>query len=125
MKMHTSRNLKFFIVDDDPFSRMLYRQHLINLGHKNNILFDNGRDCIDKIGLMPDLVLLDYDMQPYNGLEVIKKIKKINPDIHLVVVSGVEDSLVAAEALKYGAIDYIIKGERDLEMISRVISDLS
>jgi CheY-like chemotaxis protein len=114
--------MKFFIVDDDPFSRMLYRQHLINLGYKNSSLFDNGSDCIDKIGLEPDLVLLDYDMPVCNGVEVIKRIKRINPHIHLVIVSGVNDVEVALEAKKHGAIDYIIKGESDLEMISNVIS---
>lgn len=121
--MHLPKNLKFFIVDDDPFSRMLYRQHLINLGYKNNILFDNSRDCIEKIGLRPDVILLDYDMQPFNGVEVIKKIKKINPDIHLVMVSSIKDDDVATEAIKHGAIDYIIKGDSDLELISRIISD--
>lgn len=120
--MRNSKNMKFFIVDDDPFSRMLYRQHLMNLGYKNNILFDNGRDCIDKIGLQPDLVLLDYDMPQYNGVEVIKKIKKINPNIQLVIISGINNSDIVTEAMKHGAIDFIIKGEKDLEMISNVIN---
>jgi len=120
--MERIENLKFFIVDDDPFYRMLYRQHLLNLGFKQNILFDNGQDCIDKIDLEPDVIFLDYDMKPVNGLEVLLKIKRCNPNIHLLLISGQKDLQVAVNALNYGASGYIIKGEHDLEMISSSIS---
>jgi len=122
--MQTLKNLKFFIVDDDPFSRMLYRQHLLNLGYKNNLLFENGRDCISKLDMQPDLVILDYDMLPDNGIEVLRMIKKYNPNIPLLVISAVNDKRVAMDAIKYGAIDYVIKGERDLEMISKAINNI-
>ena len=74
--MSNTKKLKFFIVDDDPFSRMLYNQHLLNMGYKNNVLLDNGIDCINKLELEPDIIFLDYDMQPINGLEVLKKVKE-------------------------------------------------
>jgi len=113
--------LKFFIVDDDHFSRMLYRQHLQNLGYKNNLLFDNGFDCIKKLDLSPDVIFLDYDMQPLNGLDVLQIIKQHNPDIHLLIISGNEDKTIEDEARKHGAVEFIRKGDQDLEMISHTL----
>ena len=122
--MQTVKLPKFFIVDDDPFCRMRYNQHLQNLGFKDNILFDNGLDCINKLNLQPDIIFLDYDMRPYNGLEVIEKINRLNPDIYLILISGQKDMQVAVNALKSGAFDYVIKGEDDLDKISSALQKM-
>ena len=119
--MESVQNLKFFIVDDDPFCRMLYQQHLVNLGFHNNCLFDNGMDCIKKLTEKPDIIFLDYDMKPYNGLEVLRMVKRMNPDVHLLLISSQKDMQVAINALKYGAFDYIVKGDKDLETISHAL----
>lgn len=103
---------------------MLYRQHLLNLGYSNNVLFDNGFDCIKKLDLSPDVIFLDYDMQPLNGLDVLQIIKQYNPNIHLLIISGNEDKKLADDAKKYGAYAFIKKGDRDLEMISDVLASI-
>ena len=122
--MNRALNLKFFIVDDDPFCRMLYNQHLVNLGYKNNILLENGIDCINKLDLSPDVIFLDYDMHPINGLEVLQRVKQLNPDIHLLIISQQRDNQVVLDAFKYGAYDYIVKGDHDLEMIRNVVDKI-
>lgn len=119
--MERLMNLKFFIVDDDPFSRSFYQQHLVNLGFKNNVLFDNGHDCIEKLNLLPDIIFLDYDMQPINGIEVLQKVKQHHPHIHLLIISSQKNKEIISEAKKLGAYDYIQKGENDLELISNVL----
>jgi CheY-like chemotaxis protein len=124
MKVEKMEKMKFFIVDDDHFSRMLYRQHLINLGFKNNILFDNGYDCIKKLDLSPDVIFLDYDMQPLNGLDVLQIVREHNPNIRLFIISSNNNKEIADEAIKHGAVGYIKKGEDDLEMISNAISSI-
>ena len=122
--MQTRKLPKFFIVDDDAFCRMRYNQHLMNLGFNDNILFDNGLDCINKLNLQPDIIFLDYNMHPYNGLEMIEKINRLNPDIYLLLISGQRDMQVAINALKSGAFDYVIKGENDLDKISSVLQKM-
>ena len=119
-----AQNLKLFIVDDDPFCRMLYHQHLTNIGFKNNILFDNGVDCINELSQQPDIIFIDYDMKPYNGLEILRIIKRFNPNIYLLIISAQKDMHVAINALKYGAFDYIVKGDKELETISNVIDNI-
>jgi DNA-binding NtrC family response regulator len=111
-------SLKLFIVDDDKFCRMLYQQHLLNLGFNNIYLFDNGEDCLNNLHMKPDIIMVDYDMTPFDGLELIRKIRKIDPAIYLLLISGQKDIRVALDALRSGAFDYIIKGEEDLAMIS-------
>ncbi len=122
--MKNFENLKVFIVDDDPFCRMMYNQHLLNLGFKDNCLFENGQDCIEQLSQKPDIIFIDYDMKPYNGLEILKLIKEYNPGIVMLMVSAQKDIQVAVKSIKYGAFDYISKGNNDLEMISMVVNNI-
>jgi DNA-binding NtrC family response regulator len=124
MKMENLLNLKFFIVDDDPFYRMFYRQHLINMGFKNNIVFDNGKDCLESIDMNPDVILVDFHMLPCNGLEVIKQVKVANPGIFLLLVSSDKNNELATNAISSGAFNYILKGDNDLEMLSDSINKI-
>lgn len=113
---------KLFVVDDDPMIANMYEQHLYNLGYENVSLFDNGQDCINQLILEPQVVFLDYQMDYLNGLDVLKKIKRFNPDIYVVVISAQEEMEVAVNSLKYGAFDYIIKGKSDLTKIEEVLT---
>ena len=63
-------------------------------------------------------------MEPLNGLEVLRKIKRFNPNIYMVLLSGQDDMEVAVNALKYGAFDYIIKGKNDLAKIETVLAKI-
>ena len=130
--MKSISQLKAFIVDDDPFSTELYKKHLADNGFTSVVCFDNGQDCLNQLTQEPSIIFLDYQMQPLNGLEVLKKIKRFDPDIFIVLISAQLDMQVAINALKYGAFDYIIKGQNDLQMmdhvlekISRIVTDLS
>jgi len=117
-------NLKFFIVDDDPYYRMLYQQHLTNLGYKNYYVFENGIDCVNQLAQQPDIIFLDYDMKPNNGLEILKMIKKENNNIFLLMISSQSEHTFVSRALAHGADEYIVKGENDLELIKKVIADV-
>lgn len=119
--METTAALKIFIVDDDLFSLSLYEQHLKNLGIEDVTGFSNGTDCLDQLILQPDLIFLDHNMDIMNGVEVLRRIKRFNPNIQVVFISGQEDVATAVNSLKYGAFDYIVKGGDDLEKIGRVL----
>jgi DNA-binding NtrC family response regulator len=122
--MNKINNLRIFIVDDDLFCRELYQKHLRNIGFENILVFENGQSCLDSLYLQPNVMFIDYNMTPYNGLELMEKVRVLNPDVHVLLISGQKDIRIALEALRGGAFDYIIKGERGLEMISNVTNRL-
>jgi DNA-binding NtrC family response regulator len=78
-------------------------------------------DCVNNLTLQPDVIFLDYSMELFNGLEVLKKIKRFNPDIYVVFLSGQENIETAVSSLKYGAFDYIVKGEGAQEKITNTL----
>ncbi|MFN8711558.1 MAG: response regulator [Bacteroidota bacterium] len=115
---------KVFLVDDDPFYGLLYEKMLRQLGVQDITIYQDGQELINALTLHPEIVFLDYNMQNMDGLEVLKKIKRINPDVYVVFISGQESLTVAVDALKYGAFDYIIKGEGDQEKIAAVLEKI-
>jgi DNA-binding NtrC family response regulator len=123
--MENNRKSKIFLVDDDPFCLSMYEQHLVNLGYSNIIAFDNGTDCLNSITDNPEIIFLDHNMDVLNGFELLKKIKRYNPNIFVVMISGQENMKTAIDALKYGAFDYLIKGDQEEEKMADVLSRIS
>ena len=102
-------DMKIFVVDDDIFCLTLYEQFLRNLGYSDMTSFNAGDECLHQIKEGPALVFMDYNMEGMNGIEVLKKIKAIDPHIMVYIISGQENSLVAKEAMQHGALDYVVK----------------
>jgi DNA-binding NarL/FixJ family response regulator len=73
----------------------------------------------------PDLVLTDFSLPDKNGLELIKDIRSVRPDLPILVISMHEESLYAERVLRAGARGYITKeegGERLMRAIRHVLS---
>lgn len=118
MTMENRKNIKVFIVDDSPMCRFLYKRHLMNMGFSNIYLFESGDQCLKNIHIVPDIILLDFDVPPGNGLEVLKEIKMLYPHIHLLMISSQQDINVVIEAIRFGVSGYIMKDDNQLEMVS-------
>ncbi len=101
--------LKFFIVDDDLFCANAYEQYLKNLNYTDILYFATGEECLNSLDLKPDVIFLDHNMDDMNGFETLKKIKRYNPNIYVIMVSGQKEINIAVDALKYGAFDYLVK----------------
>jgi two-component system NtrC family response regulator len=56
-----------------------------------------------------DLVLTDYRMPDKNGLEVLREIKNINPEIMVIIMTAYGTEEIAVQAMKEGAFDYLTK----------------
>lgn len=114
-------SVNIFLVDDDLFSLNIYRQGLENLGYHKVSLFLNGTICLNNLNQKPDIIFLDHNMDDLTGFEVLKKIKRVDPNVFVVIVSAQENMKIAVDALKYGAFDYIIKGDNEIEKMQNVI----
>lgn len=68
----------------------------------------------------PDVVLLDFRMPGMDGIETLKEIKKIDPSINVIMLTGLEDSQSIAEAKKYGAPEYIMKPADIYELTAKI-----
>lgn len=119
--MDKSKQLKIFVVDDEVFYLNILEQHIRNLGYEAVTTFNNGTDCLNQITGNPDVVFLDYSMDTLTGYDVLKKIKRYDPNIYIVMISGQEDIKSAVDTLKHGAFDYIQKGDMEEEKIKYVL----
>ena len=66
-----------------------------------------GLDIIQKNKI--DVVITDFQMPDINGIEVLKKAKKLYPDIEVIIITGHGEQELAVKALRAGAIDYLQK----------------
>ncbi len=114
-------NKKIFVVDDDLFISELIAQHLKNLKFQDVTVYNDSVLALNELVQNPAIVFLDYNMDTLNGFELLTKIKRFNPNILVVMVSGQEDMNVAIESLKFGAFDYVVKGHNELNKIEEVL----
>ena len=69
----------------------------------------------------PELVLLDIALPGMNGIELLKRIRSINPTTRVVMVTGNTDPVLAREALELGALAYVDK-PFDFAYLKRVVA---
>lgn len=115
------KSSKIFLVDDDLFSLNVYRQALDSLGYKDISLFLNGTICLNNLQQKPNIIFLNYQMCDNIGLDLLKRIKRYSSAIYIVIFSANENINDASEALKFGAFDYIIKGDDEIAKMNLVI----
>ncbi|SDH69143.1 Response regulator receiver domain-containing protein [Flavobacterium omnivorum] len=123
--MQNQNSFKFFIVDDDVFCAKMHEQYLLNLNYSNIKCFSNGNDCLNNLNQNPDIIFLDHNMDGITGLEVLKKIKRYNPSIYVIMVSGQQNIKIAVDAHEYDAYDYIIKDNLVYDKMTFIINKIS
>ncbi len=100
---------KILCVDDEPINLMIIEVNLMAEGfdvYKAN----DGLAALQMVkDIKPHLVLLDIMMPGISGIDTLKEIKKIDPDIPVIMVTGVSDEATAKSALESGAYDYVMK----------------
>jgi len=70
--------------------------------------------------ISPDLVLVDISLKSGHGIELIKRIRSLDPAIKMLVISGFQESLYAERALRAGALGYLNKQESNEKMIEAI-----
>ena len=75
--------------------------------------------------LKPELVLVDISLKSGHGLELIKRIRSMDPTVKMLVISGFQESLYAERACRAGAMGYLNKQESSERMIEAIRTVLS
>ena len=102
---------KILIIEDETSIRNVLKNILIEEDPTYEILeAENGQVGLKKIEeLVFDLILCDIKMPRIDGVELLKKIKEIQPEIPVIMISGHGDVNTAVECMKIGAYDFISK----------------
>ena len=117
---------RVLLVDDNISSQKLFTKILSGTNIELDIV-SLGKECLDKIRNKEkyDLILLDEEMKPLSGIEVITKLKNIkNFNTKVILLTKNNDYEYNEEYLKYGFIDYILKPldkNKVLEKISKYL----
>jgi putative nucleotidyltransferase with HDIG domain len=112
---------KILIVDDEAEIRTLLMRGLSNHSFEC-IQSSNAFDAVDKLhNHQFSLVMSDVCMPGMSGIELLQYIKKNDPDLSVIMITGVLDLKTAVDSLKMGACDYITK-PFDLLAVRRAVS---
>jgi len=112
--------IKVLVVDDEETVRVLFQRILQAAGY-NVIIAANGKDALSVIEDDDiDVVLLDIRMPGLSGIDVLGKIRTDRPDICVIMVTAVAIVQTAVEAMKLGAVDYIIKPFDQNEVLRKI-----
>lgn len=104
---------KILIIDDEEDIIRVLSMSLKSDGYDvvSALSGKKGLDVFKKES--PDIILTDIKMPGMDGIEVLKKVKEINPETEVIIITGHGDIDTAIEALQYGASDFINKPVRD------------
>ena len=108
---------RIFIVEDDPWYGEILEYHLSLNPEYQVTRFSNGRDCLSSLHKKPALITVDFSLPDMNGQELYKQIRRIEPDVPVIVISGQEDISTAVELLKLGVSDYLVKDDNTKELL--------
>ncbi|QJB56075.1 PAS domain S-box protein [Pseudodesulfovibrio sp. zrk46] len=113
---------RILIIDDDPRFRALVSKHLEGRGFAVEEAAD-GSAGVSAFGLVSfDAVLIDLRMPDMDGHEVLKELDSAKRDIPLIVISGRGELDDAVQAMRNGAWDYVIKGDRVLDELDHALA---
>ena len=116
---------KILIADDAAFMRMMIRNALTQNGYTNILEAADGEiACNTYAAEKPDLVIMDITMPNKTGIEALRDIKASDPGAKIVMCSAMGQESMVVEAIKLGALDFIVKPfkpERILQTVKKVI----
>ncbi|MBU3952405.1 MAG: response regulator, partial [Proteobacteria bacterium] len=113
--------IKILMVDDEKRFRDTTKKILSKKGF-DTILAENGEDALEKIAQEPDVVILDIKMPGMDGHETLKKIKKMRPELPVIMLTGHGEKPSARQALVEGAFDYLAK-PCDIDLLAEKIKE--
>ncbi|MBI2205464.1 MAG: sigma-54-dependent Fis family transcriptional regulator [Candidatus Rokubacteria bacterium] len=112
---------KILIIDDDPMVRSVLSDILLTEGLEADVTAD-GKTGIERVReSRPEVVLLDLTMPGMAGLDVLPELKRIDPQIAVIILTASHDVSTAVKAIRLGAYDYLTKpcGSAELLVVIR------
>ena len=100
---------RVLVVEDTPTQAQLARALLVGLGHEVEIAETAGAALVAARDWRPDAILLDIELPDFNGMELMQRLRAEGIDVPVVVVTANASINAAVEAMRAGAVDFIVK----------------
>ncbi len=120
---------KIFLIDDDPTQNEMLKTFLLDKFNLDITTFSTAEDAINNMHQKPAFVILDYNLdrvkkEAMNGIEALQKIKSLDKDVFVIMLSGQDKIEVAVETMKYGAFDYVIKNPTGFLRVENILNNI-
>jgi len=122
--MVASKNPLIFVVEDNHVYNRLIVSFLKTNKLTNVESYSTGEEALKAMERQPSVVIQDYLLEGMNGIEVLKRAKKIAPNVEFIFLSGQDNIDVAINTMKYGAYDYIVKDQMALKKLVNKINKI-
>ena len=127
--MNESPKRYIFLVDDEPIQNEMLKDYLSDRFIYEIKLFSTGEEALKNLDLNPEIAVLDYHLNAHNpnaknGVEILKEMKSASPETQIIMLSGQDKIEVAIDTMKYGAYDYVVKGESAFARIENIIKNI-
>ncbi len=116
------QDFPILVVDDEPIVRDSIRDWLHEEEGFHVETAESGKQALEKLQARPFcLMLLDIKMPEMDGVEVLEKARKLVPDLSVIMMTAYATVETAVEAMKIGALDYLIKPFEPDALIPKVM----
>ncbi|RYD55833.1 MAG: response regulator [Sphingobacteriales bacterium] len=128
--MATDTKRYLFLVDDEPIQNEMLKDYLAERFLYNIKTYESGEEALKHMHLNPEIVVLDYHLSAHkpdakNGVDILKRIKEKHSDTQVIMLSGQDKIEVAIDSMKYGAYDYVVKGETAFSRMENILNNVS
>ncbi len=116
---------KLLIIEDDTDMSLLLKRFLSKKGYDVETAANGKTGVAAFTANQADLVLCDYRLGDMEGVEVLKKIKDIEPTVPFIIMTGYSDIRTAVNVMKMGAFDYLAKPllpDETLQIIKKALA---
>lgn len=118
-----------FLVDDEPVQNEMLKDYLSERFIYELKTFSSGEEALQNLNLHPEIIILDYHLNNHlpnakNGVDILKAIKETSPESAVVMLSGQDKIDIAVDTMRYGAYDYVVKGESAFARIENIMNNL-
>ena len=118
-----------FLIDDEPIQNEMLKDFLSERFTYEFITYESGEEALQNMNLKPEMAVLDFHLNAHNpisknGVDILKEMKDASPDTQIIMLSGQDKIDVAIDTMKYGAYDYVVKGESGFTRIENLMKNI-
>ncbi|WP_303843337.1 response regulator transcription factor [Aeromonas sobria] len=117
-------NINVLIVDDHPAVRLAVKYVLNTAGYSSVMQASSGIEAINESGKINfDVIILDLDLPHIDGLEVVKRIRRTNPTVRILILSAMVTDVYVMRCHAAGVNGFMEKNE-DIENLPSVVANI-